>query len=122
ELELTEEIRPIWGMEGYAGLRVLVRYHREPVGWNYIQRLHQAVISPECLYEAMRQQIPWQILSSILRADPDAVLSKSIQLPAISIIVCVSERTVQLEACLQALAMLAYPDYEVVMVDAASGC
>ena len=120
ELELTEEIRPIWGMEGYAGLRVLVRYHREPVGWIYIQRLNQAVIPPECLYEAMRQQIPWQILSSILRADPDAALSKRIQLPAISVIVCVSERTVQLEACLQALAVLTYPDYEVVMVDTAS--
>ena len=120
ELELTEDLKPIWGMEGYDGLCALVRHHREPVGWTYIPRLQQAVISPECLCEAIRQQIPWQILSSILRADPDAVLSKSIQLPAISIIVCVSERTVHLEACLQALAVLVYPDYEVVMVDAAS--
>jgi hypothetical protein len=36
ELELTEGLRPIWGMEGYEGLCALVRYHRDLVGWIYI--------------------------------------------------------------------------------------
>jgi glycosyltransferase involved in cell wall biosynthesis/GT2 family glycosyltransferase len=120
ELELTEGLRPIWGMEGYEGLCALVRYHRDLVGWVYIQSPNQAVISPECVCEAMRQQIPWQLLASILRAAPDAALSKTLPLPSISVIVCVSESTVHLEACLQALAGLAYPNYEVIMVDAAS--
>ena len=120
ELELTEDLGPIWGMEGYEGLCALARYHGEPVGWIYTRGLNQAVVSPACLYEAIRQQISWQLLSSMLRADPEALCPQSVLSPPISIVVCTSDRTVQLESCLQALASLAYPYYEVIMVDAAS--
>jgi len=120
DLELTEDLMPIWGMEGYEGLCALARYQGEPVGWIYTRGLNQSVVSPECLCEAIRQQISWQRLSSMLRADPEALCPQSVLSPPISIVVCTSDRTVQLESCLQALASLAYPYYEVIMVDAAS--
>jgi|GEM_PF-1577922 len=120
DLELSEGLKPIWGMEGYEGLCALVRHKRQPVGWIYTGASNQSLVSPECLLEAIRQQISWQILTRILSGDPDALLANSSLLPSISIIVCASDRTVQLESCLRALIALDYPDYEIILVDKAS--
>jgi len=115
DLDLSKGLKPIWGMEGYDELRALVRYRSRPIGWIYPRGLNKSAVSTDCLAEAIKQQLGGQLLKTMLsdrsngRADPT--------LAPISIIICVSDRTTQLERCLRESVALDYPDYEIVVVD-----
>jgi GT2 family glycosyltransferase len=118
DLELSEGIRPIWGIEGYDKLRVLVRYHGQPVGWIYIT-VRQPVVSTERLREAITEQLGWELILAVLGKQFIAEEAGSVPLVPISV-VCIRDRAEQLKCCLQALMALDYPDYEIIVVDNAS--
>lgn len=120
DLELSHELKPVWGMEGYEGLCALVRQQGQPIGWIYTGGLNHSLVSSECLLESIRQQLGWQILCHSLRGDAQTLQADPTTLPPISVVVCVSDWTIQLELSLRALTSLDYPDYEVTLVDNAS--
>jgi glycosyltransferase involved in cell wall biosynthesis len=119
ELELSEQITPVLGVEGYSGLYILVRYQGRPVGRIHIT-VHQPVVSAERLREAITEQLGWELLPHVLGEliVPRAAGKKP--LPPISVVVCTRDRVDQLKCCLQALMTLDYPDYEIIVVDNAS--
>jgi len=119
DFELSEGIKPVWGIERYDRLRVLVRYQGRPVGWIRIT-VHQPVVSAEGLREAITEQLGWKLLPLVLRELIVPRAAGSTPLPPISVIVCTRDRSDLLEPCLQALLALDYPDYEIIVVDNAS--
>lgn len=116
ELELTEQIRPVWGMEGYSGLYILARYRGRPVGWAYMT-VREPVVSAERLCEVIRKQLAWELVPHVLGDTITPRTPTSTALPPISVIICTRDRTDQLKHCLRALLTLDYPDYEIIVVD-----
>jgi glycosyltransferase involved in cell wall biosynthesis len=119
ELELSEQIRPIWGVEGYNNFYILVRYQGRPVGWTYIT-VQQPVVSADRLREAITEQLGWELLPHVLGELIVPRAAGSRPLPPISVVVCTRDRAEQLKCCLRALMALDYPDYEIIVVDNAS--
>jgi glycosyltransferase involved in cell wall biosynthesis len=119
DLELSEQIRPIWDVEGYNKLYILVRYQGRPVGWIYIAA-QQPVVSAERLREAITEQLGRELLPHVLGELIVPRAAGSRPLPPISVVVCTRDRAEQLNCCLQTLMALDYPDYEIIVVDNAS--
>src|ERR1041385_9092524 len=68
DLELSEEIRPIWGTERYDRVQVLARYHRRPVSWMSVSNNQwQPVVSAEQLRQAIGEQVSWPLWQRLLR-------------------------------------------------------
>jgi len=120
DLELSHELKPVWGMEGYEGLCALVRWQGQPIGWIYMGGFNHSFVCSECLLESIRKQLGWQILYHSLRRDVQILQADPSTLPPISVVVCASDWTIQLELSLRTLTSLDYPDYEVILVDNAS--
>jgi glycosyltransferase involved in cell wall biosynthesis len=116
DLQLPSEITPVWGMETYEGLHVLVRYGNEPVGWVRLPNSGQPVISAERLREAIAQQVGWELVPSVL-GDEIVVRTNPGVATSVSIAVCTRDRADQLARCLRALLGLDYPAYEIIVVD-----
>lgn len=118
DLELSADMKPIWGIERYECLHILVRYLGKPVSWVYFNNsTHQPSVSAERLRETIIEQI-WNkmgfavIMDQIDHKEPD-----NFRLPPISVVVCTRDRTAQLANCLQSLMTIDYPDYEIIIVD-----
>jgi glycosyltransferase involved in cell wall biosynthesis len=116
EVELSEQIEPVWGVEGYSGLYILMRYRGRPVGWACLT-VRQAVVSAEQVREAIVEQLGWEIVPHVLGGAIVPQAAGNTPLPPVSVVVCTRDRADQLERCLQALLALDYPHYEIIVVD-----
>ncbi len=116
DLELTEKLVPIWGIEKFDGVCIFVRYEGIPVGWVYIDGIRQPVLSVERLREAIVEQLGWEIVPAVLGKHISNGATDNGPLVPISVIVCSRERSNRLERCLQTLLTLDYPDYEIIVV------
>lgn len=120
DIELSEPIEPIWGMEGYERLYALVRHHGRPLGWiNLRNHRRQMVISPERLRQTITRRLGRELVPVMLGERLGDTTSSQVPLPPISVVVCTHERPPHLARCLQSLLALHYPDYEVIVVDSA---
>lgn len=117
DIELSEEVKPVWGLEGYDALRILVRYHERPVGWTYIHPLRKPVVSAELLRETIAEQLGWELVQAVHGRQLSSQATGSTPLPPISVVVCTRDRADHLKRCLDVLLALDYPDYEIIVVD-----
>jgi glycosyltransferase involved in cell wall biosynthesis len=121
DIELTEEIRPIWGVEKYDYLWILVRYKTRPLGWIAVSKdRSQPVVSGDAVRQAIVNQagaaLSLGFLSDRLKRNVQPVANSD----PVSVVVCTRDRADLLFGCLQALLALDYPDYEIIVVDNAS--
>lgn len=116
DLELSQELEPVWGVEGYEDLSALARYHGRPLGWIHIP-VRQRVVSVERLREGIVGQLNLELVRAVIGKQFGGGAANSVPLVPISVVVCTRDRTEQLERCLQALLTLDYPDYEIIVVD-----
>jgi len=119
ELDLSQKIQPIKAVEGYSGLYVLVRYQGYPIGWIYISDLgHHGVISPAQLRQTINKQIGWVLVPLVLGDQLEMERAEAEQLDPISIVVYLHSlvKVDQFQWCLQGLAKLDYPIYEIIIV------
>ena len=61
DIELGDPIKHITGLEGYAKLKALVRYHGRPMGW-----ISVPVYCDRCLAEEMRRKFLDLLSNAIL--------------------------------------------------------
>ena len=117
DLELSEPVKPVWGMEGYEGLSLLVRYHGKPVGWAYTAGFNCSFVSSDRIMQAIDSQISWQCVEAVLGEGPSVHGSRSEELPPISVIVCCGDSTKRFEDCLTHLRKMEYREYEIIVID-----
>ena len=117
ELELTEPIQPIWGVDGYEAVRILVRYHKNTIGWVYIHNMGSPVISKENIQTVVVEQIGWDLIPFSLNKLIAPTKTEKYSQEPISVIVCTRDRTERLNRCLNALLDIEYPEYEIIVVD-----
>ncbi len=117
ELDLSEGITAIAVSEGYDLYRILIRTHRQPVGWILLPAPENEFISVSELHQAIQQQLGWQVMQQAFAGYLG--IRNNIQAPSeyISVVVCTRNRTEQLAFCLKSLSELQYHNYEIIVVD-----
>lgn len=98
--------------------RVLVRNDGRPLGWLHLVRPGQSITEARLRRELVAQ-LPAATLSSIVhqQLDADATSDTARTIPFISVVVCTRDRTTSLAQCLDSLLALAYPSFEILVVD-----
>jgi glycosyltransferase involved in cell wall biosynthesis len=117
QVELTDGLQPIWGIERYDWIHLLVRYRGYPLGWTLIPNNGAPLLSEEVLRYAISDWLGWDLMQVLMEESRRGVMPDSVPARPISVVVCTRDRAQQLEQCLQALGALDYPDYEVIVVD-----
>lgn len=122
ELDLSEAIQPIWGMESYDSVWALVRHHQKPLGWVWFDSPYprSAFISQEQIQQTVHDWFGPKLLQVGLGKQIFGNSSAESLTPVeepISIVVCTRDRTTQLAGCLKALMGLNYSQYEIIVVD-----
>ncbi len=106
--------QPIFGVDSYAGARVLVRRGPSPIGWVWLPNSSGAdAFAERAVVAAAKSQLACLDAPSL--NDPP-------QWPHISVVVCTRDRPLALRRCLESLQLLDYPQskHEVIVVDNAS--
>jgi O-antigen biosynthesis protein len=137
EVELTDPLPRLEPSDRYGSAYVLARLHTEPIGVVTIG-LGDKGVSPDELatrlwgelrapiaerYVAAGLTGPAELTEAGLQIEPDAwpfLRNRSATLadaPSISVVLCTRDRADQLEKCLDRLARLVYPRFEVLIVD-----
>lgn len=117
-LELSEGIKPIPGLQDFAGLYFLVRYKKTPIGFVILKNeMSEETISVNQIRESITRQIGWALVRAVLGSKFRPVMNANVPIRPVSVIVCTRDRALQLDDCLQALLSLDYLDYEIIVVD-----
>jgi glycosyltransferase involved in cell wall biosynthesis len=119
DLDLGRPIEPVWGLEAYEGLRLLVRRHGQPIGWAYLATSGQPMVSSRQIQDTILAQLGWTLVGLAL-APPPCDTAHAVPPLAVSVVVCTRDRADQLERCLDAVLALDHPGFEVMVVDNAS--
>jgi len=118
EIDLTQALQPIYVDWRYHRLDVLVTWGRLPLGVLSLPcQSEQRNVSVERLQIEVLQHFGQKIWDESLAGTLDRAANSEMLLPAISVIVCTRDRPLSLKRCLETLALLDYPAYEVVVVD-----
>ena len=118
EIDLTKAFQPIYVDWRYHRLDVLVTWGRQPLGVLSLPcQTEERNVSVERLQNEILQHFGWKIWDESLAGTLDRAANFEQPLPAISVIVCTRDRPLSLKRCLETLAQLDYPAYEVVVVD-----
>jgi len=118
QLELSKRLLPVTINDHYEGCRILVRFHRQPLGWVSFRKLTDNMISTDRLEMEIKKQLGWSLVQqsfiNLLKKDENVFST----FEPISIIVCTRNRTKQLTECLKSLLELEYNNtYEIIIVD-----
>lgn len=132
DIDLSQALASLEGLEGYSMVQVLVRVHGSPIGVVKVPVARGRCASSE-LRRAIFKQHSWGILRHLLddwlaapaerRALSLADLANVVQcppacpLPPVTIAVCTRDRTASLRQCLDALMELDYPNLDILIVD-----
>ena len=132
DVELSAPLHDYEGLQGYAGLRALVRLHGVPVG-----SVQLALSNGRCLAADIVKEVSAQLAPAISRHLLDDWLAQSSRaagaqisemveadhpdyagpFPLVTIAVCTRDRAGNLPLCLNALLQLDYPAFEILIVD-----
>jgi len=117
DVDLSNGLPTVWGMERYDKVYALVRYRGDVLGWTTVANPgRRPVLTADDLRQPLGAGFTWPLLKALLkeRLMPEV---PPIASPAISVVVCCQARPVQLRACLSSLQTTGYLNYEIIVVD-----
>jgi glycosyltransferase involved in cell wall biosynthesis len=118
DIEFSEPINPIRGLEVYEKIRILVRYRGVPIKWvEMYNNPWLAIIPAEQVRVAIFEQIGKELTKVILTEKLDLKPKPNDLLPPISVVICTRDRTDLLKGALEAILALDYPDREIIVID-----
>jgi glycosyltransferase involved in cell wall biosynthesis len=118
DLEITQPIPDLWELEAYHDLQILVRHQQQPLGWVYLTHRHAVALPAKQLQQAINEQLSEEIAQATIEHQLLGHLKPANEVsPPISVIICVRYPSTQLQACLNALLQIDYPNLEVIVVD-----
>jgi glycosyltransferase involved in cell wall biosynthesis len=116
EIDLAKPLAPIPTQRKYGAYWCLVRFGHRPVGW---VRFRRAIvgnwIQPDYLRGLIAEQLGPQMIDALHRGTQ--LSHETPHTPPISVVICTREHPDQLLAQLKSLRKLAYPEWEVIVVD-----
>lgn len=132
DIELSQPLQTLEGLDDYMKLQGLVRLHGTPIGY-----IHAPIAAGRCeaatISKLILEQHSWKIIHQLLQnglAAPERadalrledlfdVLPPSCSepLPLVTVAVCTRDRTADLALCLDALNQLDYPYLDLLVID-----
>ena len=133
DVELSQPLQMLRGLDGYGAVLAIVRWHGVPVGGVDVE-VTNGVCTPAMQREAILRELSGDLLAfahdvgspvtdASLRATPFHELDVSAPAPyegpwpSLTVAVCTRDRTSDLAQSLDALVQLDYPDLDLVVVD-----
>ncbi len=118
DIEFSEPINPIRGLEVYEKIRILVRYRGVPIKWvEMYNNPWLAIIPAEQVRVAIFEQIGKELTKVILTEKLGLQAEPNNLLPPISVVICTRDRTDLLKGALEAILALDYPNREIIVID-----
>lgn len=119
DIDLSQPIEPIYVDPRYTRMFAVVRWGYRPLGMLMLHcQAGMRIFSAEQLRHEVTRQFGWQVWEQSVSGTLNQVNSGTARtLPPISVVVCTRDRALSLERCLESLARLDYPDYEVIVID-----
>ncbi len=118
DIEFSEPINPIRGLEEYEKIRILVRYQGVPIKWvEMFNNPWLAIIPAEQVRVAIFEQIGKELTKVILTEKLDLKPQPNNLLPPISVVICTRDRTDLLKGALEAILAVDYPNREIIVID-----
>jgi len=118
EIEFSEPINPIRGLENYEKIRILVRYRGVPLEWVEISNNPWLAIIPgERVRSTIVAQIGKELTKAILGEQLGLQTKPNYPLPPISVVICTRDRTDLLKGALEAILAIDYPHREIIVID-----
>ena len=113
DLEVGDGVTPVDRPGGHGGVHILLRRRGRPLGWVTLPA-GSGAFDPEeiviALHESGGGSAPLLLSSLEPENEPE-------HCPPISVVICTRDRPDLLTCCLRSLALLEYPEYEVLVVD-----
>jgi glycosyltransferase involved in cell wall biosynthesis len=132
DVELSAAAAPISGLDGYLGVKALVRLHGAPLGCVDLP-VTDGSCSATTVRRTIADRLAWPIISHLLddylaeesrasRASMADLLrlphpTPDVSLPSVTVAVCTRDRVSDLERCLESLQALDYPNIDILVVD-----
>src|SRR5690349_17207980 len=121
ELEISEDL-PTFSREmldGYTHLQGLVRRKTVPAGYLWLN-LGEEELTGETLKREIERQLAKELRQVEAREESNPLgdsLTKEEALPLVTVVVCTRNRPDSLRRCLDSLAILDYPELDILIVD-----
>lgn len=113
ELDITKASGPISVASGAVCARVFLRAANVPLAWVTV-RVNDGAVTREAIGRALVEAAP-QLARAAVHARQTA--AETNREPPISVIICTRDRPESLARCLDSVAQIQYPEFEVVLVD-----
>ncbi len=118
DIEFSEPINQIMGLEEYEKIRILVRYRGVPIKWvEMFNNPWLAIIPAEQVRKTIVDQIGKELTKAILTEKLGLQAKPNDLLPPISVVICTRDRTDLLKGALEAILALDYPNREIIVID-----
>jgi glycosyltransferase involved in cell wall biosynthesis len=118
DIEFSEPINPIRGLEEYEKIRILVRYQGVPIKWvEMYNNPWLAIIPAQQVRVAIFEQVGKELTKAILTQKLGLKAQPNDLLPPISVVICTRDRTDLLKGALEAILALDYPNREIIVID-----
>ncbi|MEP0911471.1 glycosyltransferase [Leptolyngbya sp. GB1-A1] len=132
DIELSRPIPTVEGLDGYMGLKGLVRLHGVPIGYvNAPVTLGRC--TAETLSKLILEQHSWGIICQLLKngmsspQHPEELTLENLiglppveysgEWPLVTVAVCTRDRPDDMKLCLEALSNLDYPNLDILVID-----
>jgi glycosyltransferase involved in cell wall biosynthesis len=124
DIDVRRPLQPIYVDDRYDRLFVLVRWGYRPLTQlQFACKGNVRTVDVDQLRSRIMDTCSWQLWEHGIAGTLEALNGERApdgEWPPISVVVCTRDRPFSLERCLEALAQVDYPSYEVVVVDNAS--
>lgn len=115
EVHTDRELEPIPPSEANWAYRILLRDRLSVLGWLNVYEHNRTGISSDNLHQLIMTR--WSAAITSKKIMREILPAKELEEQAISIIICTRNRAPKLKSCLQSISLLAYQNYEVIVVD-----
>jgi GT2 family glycosyltransferase len=113
ELDIAKASGPIVVAAGAVRARVLLRAANVPLAWVTV-RVNDGAVTREAIGRALVESAPSLARGAVHASQAAAKTNRE---PPISVIICTRDRPESLARCLDAVAQIEYPEFEVILVD-----
>jgi len=121
EVDLKKPLSAIYVDPGHDRLDLVVFYGYRPIGAVRLPCPSRPwLFQPEQLQRQIEQALGWRVWELAVSGQLDRPIPSACPSPPVSVVVCTRDRPLSLARCLQSLAELDYPHYDVLVVDNAS--
>jgi glycosyltransferase involved in cell wall biosynthesis len=114
-LDVDAGFSDLTGLDTFTAARILIRRNEHPLGWILLP-VEAGKIGADSIKTAVTRQLGWAFATDLLVSEQVWARGNPFY-PPVTVIICTRNRASLLSGCLEALRLLDYPQFEILVVD-----